>query len=102
MQGFIEKAISAIKNHAKAVSTAAKLDDLKEAYIMGADHACDVLKQIAGNDVVKVIRCRDCAYYDEKTRKEIEGCEIAFCDIADGYIKATDFCSYAERKENAD
>ena len=56
MHDFIEKAISAIKNHAKAVSTAAKLDDLKEVYLMGANHACDVLKTIAGNDVVKVIR----------------------------------------------
>ena len=90
MQGFIEKAISAIKNHAKAVSTAAKLDDLKEAYIMGADHACDVLKQIAGNDVVEVIRCRDCKYFDFK-----DGCFYSnLCDING----ENSYCSFAERK----
>lgn len=102
MNDFIDKAIAFIKAHAVNVSTAAKLDDLKTVYLMGANHACDILKIIAGNDVVKVIRCRDCVYFDEKTREEIEGCEVAFCDIADGYVNETDFCSFAERKENAD
>ena len=95
MNVFIEAAIAVIKNHAKHVSTAAKLDDMKEVYLMGVDHACDVLKTIAGNDVVKVIRCRDCKRFDSEKRV----CRYWYS--GDEYDE-NGYCSFAERKENAD
>ena len=79
MNDFIEKAIAVIKNHARNVSEAAKFDDFKEIYLMGADHACDVLKSIAGNDVVKVVRCKDCKWYYTGFHEKFCGFHEKFC-----------------------
>lgn len=95
MNDFIEKAIAVIKKHARNVSDAAKLDDMKEIYLMGVDHACDVLKSVAGNDVVKVVRCKDCKWYYNGLHEifcmRIGGLKMPFYDS---------FCCYGERKEN--
>lgn len=50
-------------------------------------------------DVVTVVRCRNCAYYDKRTATNIDGLERCFCDVADNFVKATDFCSDAVQKE---
>ena len=92
---FIKTAIEVIKHHAKNVSEVTKNKYFQEVYLMGVDHACDVLKQIAGNDVVKVIRCRDCKRFDS----EKHVCRYWFS--GDEYDE-NGYCSFAERKENAD
>lgn len=100
MKGFIEIAISAIMDHAKKVSGAARLAQTKTVYMMGAEHACDVLKALAESDDIEiVIRCRNCVYYDKRTAEIIDGLERCFCDVADNFVKATDFCSDAVQKE---
>lgn len=46
------------------------------------------------NDVVEVVRCRDCKHWNE---------EDHWCNIRDSYgwdYKPDDFCSYGERKES--
>lgn len=91
MNGFIDKAVSAIMDHAKQVSSATKTAYAKTIYLLGAEHACDVLKTIAGNDVVKVIRCRDCKRFDS----EKHVCRYWFS--GDEYDE-NGFCSFAERK----
>ena len=68
MKEFIEIAIHDIMEHAKNVSNAAKSNCLKEAYLMGAEHACDVLKVFTeSNDVQIVVFCRNCVFWNEKT-----------------------------------
>ena len=76
-------------------------DDLPvvETYESFADYLID-------NDVVPVVRCKDCKYQskiwiEDKRRKEkgyyIYGCNYQeMCEV--GYDD--DFCSYGERKEN--
>ena len=49
-------------------------------------------------DVVPVVRCRECKWWQEDD-------DIGHCDNPDGldnYAKPDEFCSYGERKEGAD
>ena len=54
-------------------------------------------------DVVEVVRCKDCKYWDARDSKGIQG--ICLCGEKDFYYGsefypfAEDFCSYAERRE---
>jgi hypothetical protein len=95
MEDFIETAISAIMKHVQIVAESAKMDYTKKVYLMGAENACKVLQMISGNDVVKVIRCKDCKWYDNELYEK-------FCTLHSGLGMANDedYCSYAERKEN--
>lgn len=88
---FIERAIDIIKKHAKNVSEVTRIKEYKQVYLLGAEFACDVLKQIAGNDVVKVIRCRDCKRFDSEKRV----CRYWYS--GDEYDE-NGYCSFAERK----
>lgn len=48
------------------------------------------------NDLVQVVRCKDCVWYMYE-----KGCPIRASNLHDKYGKlphATDFCSYAERR----
>lgn len=45
------------------------------------------LKAIPSADVVEVVRCKDCKFYDGRP-----------CGIVDWYNTADDFCSRAERR----
>lgn len=92
---FIEHAIEIIKKHAKNVSEATKNKYYQQVYLMGAEFACDVLKEIACDDVIKVVRCGDCKNYDP----ENEICNNAW-GLSNPYC--SEFCSLGERKENAD
>lgn len=55
-------------------------------------------------DVLKIVRCKDCQYWNTRDSKGIQG--ICLCGKKDYYYGsefypfADDFCSYAERKEN--
>lgn len=91
MNSFIEAAIKVIMNHTKAVTDGLKTATIKEVYLMGAEHACDVLKAIAENDVVEVIRCRDCKRFDSDKRV----CRYWYS--GDEYDE-NGYCSFAERK----
>ena len=54
-------------------------------------------------DVVKVVRCKDCKYFVDKQSENHQG--ICMCGekdtsyAADFYPYADDFCSYGERKD---
>lgn len=52
------------------------------------DEAFGELEEIESEDVVKVVRCRDCEHWDG-----------TWCVINEAYFEADDFCSYGERKE---
>lgn len=63
--------------------------------------ACEQIKRMpTAQDVVKVIRCKDCKYlkYD---RDFITGRYCSLRNVNGGkYCKDDDFCSYGKRKEN--
>ena len=51
------------------------------------------LKSVPAADVVEVIRCKDCLYYDDTDEK---GC---WCDYNGDWVEASDYCYAAERRE---
>lgn len=56
--------------------------------------AMEIVASAPAVDAVPVVRCKDCKYYKPD---EYE----CGCDFAGGlpYVKATDYCSYGERRE---
>ncbi len=51
-------------------------------------------------DVVKVIRCKDCKFCEERCYGDIENLCVKFtCMVKNRTCWLNDFCSYAERKE---
>lgn len=47
MQDFVELATKTIKDFASTISTAATSEAIKKAYLLGVDHACELLKEFA-------------------------------------------------------
>ena len=56
-------------------------------YEESADH-------LIANDVVPVVRCKDCKYWHEETE------HFVICSVMEGFMKKDDFCSYGERKDD--
>ena len=61
------------------------------------DGGCKVFKGIA--DYVKVVRCKDCAYYLDEYCGERIGM-VKKCETFEFFTKEDDFCSFGWRKEN--
>ena len=56
----------------------------------------ELLNTIPAADVVEVVRCRECVYWEPASPARTSGnCNRSFAEIA---AWATDFCSYGERK----
>lgn len=53
------------------------------------------IAQTPGEDVVEVVRCTDCKYWEH-----LEDVDFV-CKLNYGYRLSTDFCSYGKRKEQA-
>ena len=68
------------------------LDDL---HMAGAMNAID---EMPSADVVEVVRCKDCIYYNE-THEACDCDEKAISSLGIFFPNADDFCSYGERKE---
>ena len=67
--------------------------------------AKDIADHLIANDVVTVVRCKDCIYYEETFGKDSgKPCGYGSCgctsQIITGIIYDEDFCSYGERKDN--
>ena len=62
------------------------------------DDALHIIDSISAADVVKVVRCRECKYWqDNNDGYPHEECRWGRGETPD----ANDFCSYGERKEGA-
>lgn len=65
--------------------------------------ACDALKyaeRAVEAGYVKVVRCKDCVWWEPRTHGSIIGrCENPRNGLFYDYSDDTDFCSYGERKE---
>ena len=60
-------------------------ENFQEGFIAKiADH-------LIANDVVQVVRCKDCKAYDK---------EVGYCEAMGFTCEMDDFCSYGERKDN--
>ena len=63
-----------------------------------------IVREAPTADVVEVVRCRDCKYWDARDSKGIQG--ICLCGEKDFYYGsefypfADDYCSYGERRED--
>ena len=55
-----------------------------------------LVKEAPAVDAVEVVRCKDCVYWP-KAKVNRKG--FLICPASGMEIKATDFCSYGERKE---
>jgi hypothetical protein len=51
------------------------------------------------SDVVEVVRCKDCAWYDEWNRCVNSHCTKSYYGC---HVKENHFCSYGERKDGAE
>ena len=77
---------------------AANVDNIS-CYYGSSCYAEDVeewLNELPATDVVKVVRCKDCEYY------EMDECGNPYIWMSDGahlYTQPDDFCSYGERKD---
>lgn len=95
-------ALKAIRFHdlpySQIVPADCDTDEKVYAYKLGWNDAIDAIVESAPKvDAVSVVRCKDCKHY--RTRW------LGFCElIGNENIKREDddFCSYGERKENAD
>ena len=66
---------------------------------MGYEIMGSVDDSVVEEDVVEVVRCKDCEYY------EGDECGNPYIFMSDGahlYTDPDDFCSYGERKDNAE
>lgn len=54
----------------------------------------DVIKNMPSADVVEVVRCKDCVYWDEHER-----CDFWSSIMSPQYPEKNDYCSYGERAE---
>ncbi len=64
----------------------------------------EIKEYLSSNDIVEVVRCKDCKYFikfaeDYISVEDADG----MCDFYDCGMKRLDFCSYGERRdENAE
>ena len=57
----------------------------------------EIADMLIANDVIPVVRCKDCKYYEIHKPSVLENCE------RNGYLipmKPDDFCSYGERRSD--
>ena len=94
----------------EAVETIEDLCIKKEPTIDAVDRElyeqCKFDKDIAEEQLKKIVRCKDCKYFEEDLYKGLfEGDGVCFHEhwvLEDtGFeVKETDYCSYGERKNN--
>lgn len=79
------------------------IDEIKD---LSLEEAEPILEE---HDFVKVTRCKDCKYqgklFHADARRKDGGYFIYWCDLVDGYSHVClddDYCSYGERREDAD
>ena len=69
---------------------------------MPTECLCEVADHLIANDVVPVVRCKDCKHWKfiDSLNPHCE-CQIFYGLHEYGYLTgADDFCSYGERKDN--
>lgn len=90
----------AIEAFRKSVSKSETEDSL--CYNLGLGVAEKVLESLPSADAVEVVRCKDCKFYTDARAMPNKSC-CGFCSrlgaISYYGVDATDYCSFAERRE---
>ena len=60
----------------------------------------DIVRKALNADLVEVVRCKDCVYWDGMGYKGL--CEAPMNGLVREYTNDDSFCSYGERKEQND
>lgn len=99
MAEYIERAeaIKFIKKHLEEVNGVVSKENVPSYfYDMAKRHAIDYLGIVPAADVVEVVRCKDCKYWQRNTGvfDSPNGLCSQWSDVLNGY----DFCSYGERR----
>ena len=69
-------------------------------YYKGLAMARSVINEQPTADVVEVVRCKDCAWWEARAYGSTIGrCESPCNGLRDEYVEDDDFCSYGKRKE---
>lgn len=79
----------------------------KKRYAINAEVVYKAIQNVTTADVVEVVRCKGCRFWEETVIDPITNHHFGFCrhyqwQDVEGYEKETndnDFCSYGERKE---
>lgn len=76
------------------------LRNVLNVYYLARDGATTLLEDIPAADVVEVVRCKGCVWWEACGRLGTVGkCESPHNGLWNEYTFACDFCSYGERKE---
>ena len=70
-------------------------------YDLAITHAWQGFNYVPNADVVEVVRCKDCMYFEVDEEDEPGECKCGYMAVSYGgalYPRKTDYCSYAERK----
>lgn len=59
-----------------------------------ADWICSFIENAPTFDAVEIVRCKDCKWFDRT--------ECCNCKYMNDFVGENDYCSFAERKENAE
>ena len=89
-------ALEAIEKHKEEMAKTGGVSNKgKMFYLMGQDHAIDVLRIVPAADVVPVVRCKDCKYFVDM--RHYTG--LGWC-IEVGDTRSKDwYCADGERRE---
>lgn len=73
-------------------------NDVAPLELRGVHKVIDRIKSAPTEDVVPVVRCKDCKYKGW-VQEPCHGKTINYCKLLDVCIQKTDFCSYGKRKD---
>jgi hypothetical protein len=76
-------------------------NDVAPLELRGVHKVINRIKSMPTEDVVPVVRCKDCKYFDVDEEDELGECKCGYITVSYNgalYPHRTDFCSYGERK----
>lgn len=94
MKEYIEKQ-SLLKEIEENIPLSLTNTDVEKQSISDYKDFYNIVKKHPVSDVIKVIRCKDCKYYDTKYRKDNYG----LCKLGYGLRTANRFCDEGRNKK---
>lgn len=74
-------------------------NDVVPLELRGVHKVIDRIKSMPTEDVVPVVRCKDCKHYKDSTQvKGFKKCAYSSTTETDFLVMPDDFCNYGERK----
>lgn len=86
----------------KAVDTSAINTDYDTGFHSATSQVQGLIAYMQTVDAVDVVRCRDCKLYSNYDMENHKRLKFHWCRKFNNITKEDDFCSYGERRKNAD